>query len=43
MHTWVNFDQSIKITLSAIKITTFDGETLIRNILKKIDHHLWKR
>ena len=46
--TWGNFDRSIKVTPSAIKITQFDGvgnfdKSLIQNFFKKIDHHLWKR
>ena len=49
-----SFDRQIKVTLSAIKVTRFDGDqsylicrddfdrSLIQNIFKKIDHHLWK-
>ena len=50
-----NFDRQIEVTLSAIKVTPFDGDqsylicrdnfdrSLIQNIFKKIDHHLWKK
>ena len=49
-----SFDRQIKVTLSAIKVIRFDGDqiylicrddfdrSLIQNIFKKIDHHLWK-
>ena len=44
---FMEINQPIKATLSAIKVTIFDGGnfdwSLIQHIFKKIDHHLWKR